>query len=357
MKPLICLSFDSGATPVSIPPPLPLPDQVKTVFFVAAPSRGTMTSAQLVVAPGVLESIPMTLVRPNAAMIARSTLDAIGASHHVSAAAPITVVLTAQGEPPQIFRIVLGTGGPGDDAVAVADGDMCVSGASTTVPAPAGTTVASYLITATQIGAELTSWLAQNPSAPRLFFAQFDALTNTSLNAVPPKLVGPVPDLLTVLKNRITNRWAGWVPGLGKSLWTPLPPSQSLIDDTNQVSEAFLSLATNRLGDPNTSSGFDAIQSAFESFSNGDLMVTLPISGVTTTQPSSANYFLFAELAFLAARKRLRPHATDLHDGLRTELSASVGLHGLPRVQLCCEQGRVAGCRSGAKGDLSGKEH
>ncbi len=68
-----------------------------------------------------------------------------------------------------------------------------------------------------------------------------------------------------------------------------------------QVSRIFLDLIDQHLGnDPR------AFESAFTAFANGDLRFDLP-SLVMTTQPSSANFFLFGEFALMAEQYAVSP--------------------------------------------------
>lgn len=68
-----------------------------------------------------------------------------------------------------------------------------------------------------------------------------------------------------------------------------------------QVSRIFLDLIDQHLGnDPG------AFESAFTTFANGDLRFDLP-SLVMTTQPSSANFFLFGEFALMAEQYAVSP--------------------------------------------------
>lgn len=69
------------------------------------------------------------------------------------------------------------------------------------------------------------------------------------------------------------------------------------------VSRLFLDLVVEYFG-----GSIPAFEQAFEWFANGELRLTLPIQ-VVSTQPSSANFFLFGEFALMAHDHGLEPEA------------------------------------------------
>lgn len=219
----------------------------------------------------------------------------LGSSAKDFALRPRRLRVFFDGEPPEFVRWAAPV--VGGWQVIVADGECCLSGGcgARVLSMPEGA-----LVTPEEYGAALQCRLSEEGLAyaiERTCFARLDQQTNATLLKVDPgllrsiEIVQPVLADLLALRLRLARRND---PNAGGDLIGV--PSPVFVEALTKVSASLCSLFQNVAAEVD-------FATMIESFANGALRLELKdrFPGVWTTQPSSANFFLFAELGFAAA--------------------------------------------------------
>ncbi len=137
----------------------------------------------------------------------------------------------------------------------------------------------------------------------RCFFSDLDRKTNPFLlgAANDPVLAAAVTAQVTRVGLRLTERMDDRRAhkGAGPAQIRPLVDAGDIAHLTN-LSHKFLDIARNHMPDGAGGIDLNSFSSAFEKFANGELRAEPQNDGKVICQPSSINYYQFAEFGFLA---------------------------------------------------------
>ena len=227
------------------------------------------------------------------------------------------VPVVAQGEAPELFKLIYVNAAGDPVIVYTVEGDHCPESAQyyrAIIPlrTPMATPNAKRDPVVRNVGveeymAELDALLSAAPSKAqttpyRKYFRDLDASSSPPIIKYLTRdphdpMLAAVGGLMTGLKNRLRHRLRA---GAGKSPCPSLRLDEQDEQWGEMVSNTMLGLAREHFRSQQHQA-FDLamFEDAFEMFANGELRLRLP-SLPWTTQPSSGAFFLFAEFALLA---------------------------------------------------------
>lgn len=263
-------------------------EQRRTLTIVGAPNRGRVKSVEAVPSG---EAIKATDVK---AVLSDHKIELSIRPHPAEGLTGEALRIVTSGEGFELVAMILDTGSGPTVEVYLAEGDCKVGDEPVTMPRAEARTLADPA----RVGTELQAHFKRSGQSPKTryqrFFALMDQSTHPDLLGVRNKPSEYVQLLKAYFWQMVQSR------SLAASTGDPAPIYEAVSDDSPDAFNARELLdSMRRMLEELWATDPHAVDEAFEAFANGELRVRLPCR-VWTTQPSSALYFCFAELALYA---------------------------------------------------------